>query len=98
MTIKHLEQLYQRQWRLGLASLISRERIDAAAENLGRFTLVEREFLAHSSDKTRIDNGCIDLLRESAHFAHDAIRLYSVQDRLGAGRAEIARHRSKDGL
>ena len=35
MSIQHLEQLHQRQRGLGLASLVAREGIDAATENLG---------------------------------------------------------------
>jgi len=35
VTIQHLEQLHQRQGRLGLAVLVAREGIDATAEDFG---------------------------------------------------------------
>ena len=41
MPVQHPEQFHQRQRWLGLAVLVARERIDATAENLGRFALVK---------------------------------------------------------
>ena len=64
MTLKHLEQLYQSQRRLGLAVFIAREGIDTAAEDFSSFALVESEFLAHAGDEARIDDGRIHLLGE----------------------------------
>jgi hypothetical protein len=77
--------------------LIAREGIDTSAENFGGFALVESEFLAHAGDVARIDDGCIHLLGEGAHFAHGAIRFRRVQDELRAGRAEVASHRHDEG-
>ena len=62
MTIKQLEQLDQGQRGLGLAVLISREGIDVAAEDFGSLALIKIEFLAHSRDETRINDGRVHLL------------------------------------
>lgn len=82
--------------RLGLAVLVARERIDATAEDSGGLALIKREFLAHAGDEVWIDNRRVDLLREGAHLAHDAIRFRRIQDGLGAGRAEVSRQRRYD--
>jgi hypothetical protein len=47
-------------WGLGLAVLVAREGIDAAAEDFGGFTLVERELLAHGGDESRVDDGRVE--------------------------------------
>src|SRR5450830_8049 len=97
VTFKHLEQLYQSQWRFGLAVLVARECVNATTEYFGSFALVERKKLAYAGDKARIYDGRIHLLRESAHLAHNAIRFCRVQDRLSAGWAEITSHRRNNG-
>jgi len=61
VAIEHPQQLHQCQWRLGLAVLVSRKRVDSAAENFGGFALVEGELLAHVGNEAGIDNRRIDL-------------------------------------
>jgi hypothetical protein len=60
MLLQHLEQLDQRQRRLGLSVLVTREGIDPTAEDLRGLTLIERKTLANSGDELRIDDGRID--------------------------------------
>jgi hypothetical protein len=72
---------------------VARKGIDATAEDCGGLALVKLEFLAHMRNETRINNRCIHLFGEGVHFAHDALRFWRVQDRFGAGPAEITRHR-----
>jgi len=44
VAVQHLEQFHQRQRRLGLAVLVTRECVDAAAENLSGLARVQRQF------------------------------------------------------
>jgi hypothetical protein len=54
VSVEHYEEFHQREWRLGLAVLVARKRIGAAAKDRGRLPLVEREFLADARDEGRI--------------------------------------------
>ena len=63
MPVEHHEEFHQREWRLGLAVLVARKRIGAAAEDRGRLPLVERELLTDTRDEAGIDNGVIGAVR-----------------------------------
>src|SRR5271156_160032 len=86
MTVENLQQLHERQRRLGPSGLVARKGIDSAAENLGRLTLVERELFANAGDEARVDHGCIDLFVELQHRRAYARRLGGIQDDFAAGR------------
>ena len=73
MAIKHFEQLYQRQWWLGFTIFVARKRVDATAENLGGFALVEIKLFPYRDDKRRIDDRRIHLLIEVTDQRHDTV-------------------------
>src|SRR5579872_400672 len=95
--VEQLQELYQRERRLGLAVLITRKRVDAAAEDRGRLTLVERELLADTRDEARIDNRGVHLLVELEHRRADTGRFRRREDALPARRTELAAHRRNRG-
>src|ERR1017187_5711394 len=91
--VEHHEEFHQREWRLGLAVLIARKRIGAAAKDRGRLPLVERELLADTRDEAGIDNGGVHLLVELQHRRADPFRFRRGEDAFPAGGAEIAAYR-----
>ena len=88
--VEHHEEFHQRERRLGLAVLVARKRIGAAAKDPVSLPLLEREFLADARDEAGIDNGGVHLLVELQHRRADPFGFRRAEDTLPAGRAEFA--------
>jgi hypothetical protein len=69
VAVEQDEELHQRERGLGLAVLVTRKGVGAAAEDRGRLALVEREFLTDARDEAGIDDGVIGAVR-SGGFPH----------------------------
>lgn len=85
VAVQHLQQLPQGQRRAGLAGLVARDGIDAAAEDGSGLALVERQLLADVNDEGRVHGRGVDLLDEVRHLIAEVTRLCHVQDGLGTG-------------
>src|ERR1019366_3511198 len=90
--VEHHKEFYQRERRPGLAVLVARKRIGAAAKDRGRLPLIQRELLADTRDEAGIDNGGVYLLVELQHRRADPFRFRRGEDAFPAGRAELAAH------
>ncbi|CAM2160456.1 hypothetical protein PT2222_80040 [Paraburkholderia tropica] len=92
MTIEQPEQLHQRQRRFRLTVLVTGKRIDATAENFGGFALIEIELAAHGRDEQRIDVSGVDLALKRGDALGVAVTVHTLEYRLAARRAIVARH------
>jgi hypothetical protein len=84
------EQFDQRKGRFGLPIFLTGERIHAASEDLTRFSLIERKFLAYTHNELGIDDRGIHLLIEVQHHGTCASRFRRIQNGLSACCAEIS--------
>ena len=92
VTVQQFEQLDQGQRWLGLAVLVAREGIDAAAEEFSGFALVEIELPTNLGDVVGIDVGGIHLTLEQSDLFAVAVTMLTVQDDFTASGAKVARH------
>ena len=53
MPLQYVEQLYERQRRLGSPAFVARQDIDPAAEDLSGFPLIDCKFLAQTEDQSQ---------------------------------------------
>jgi hypothetical protein len=90
VTVEQNEELHQRQRGLGLAVLVTRKGLGAAAEDGRCLPLVQREFLADPSDEAGIDDLGVHLLVELQHRPAHPPRFRRGQDVFTAGRTELA--------